>query len=234
MTRDSSCIDPVCTIRTYSGEACRHEHNHAQIMMPLQGRMDLEISGRSLFTDTSCGMVVPAGAAHCFEAQAGTRMLVIDAPEQAGLERLRRFAITPSCRALVDMGDVARQLSVLLQLPLVLARRGIDLGRLDAALDGALHEDWAIARMASLFFLSPQRFHARLRELTGMTPGAYLRKRRLDAAVKAIARGVPLELAALDVGYRSASALAFALSRDRQVGARELRRQAGGRTRVSR
>ena len=81
--------------------------------------------------------------------------------------------------------------------------------------------------MAALVHLSAQRFHARWLELTGKTPQQWLRDLRLDAAEVALARGESLETTALRCGYQSASALAFALRRERQVGARDLRRKPG-------
>ncbi|GAA0223503.1 AraC family transcriptional regulator [Castellaniella daejeonensis] len=220
-------LEPVSTLRDYDGQAHVHIHDHAQVMMPLAGRMELEIDGHALFTDPSCGMLIPAGARHAYCAQPGTRILVIDAPESRGLEKLRRFALTPACRALGSQGDAARQLALLLDLPTVLAsRRGLDLARLDAALAQALHESWPTARMARLFNLSPQRFHARLLELTGRTPGDHLRALRLERASQALARGATLEVVAAQVGYRSGSALAYALRRDRGTGVRSLRQTA--------
>jgi AraC-like DNA-binding protein/mannose-6-phosphate isomerase-like protein (cupin superfamily) len=210
-------------IRRYTGEYLHHEHEHAQIMFALQGRMELEIGGRCAFADTSCGMVIPAGVKHGFLASIDVRMFVIDLPAHVDIGKKRSFAVTAACRKSVRLADATLQLAQVMQAPRVLARRGIALNRLDAALNGALHEAWSTVRMAQLFFLSPQRFHARLLELTGLTPQTYLRERRFDAAERLLRRGVPLETTAQQVGYRSASALSFALKRDRKTSTRQLR-----------
>ena len=139
------------------------------------------------------------------------------------MDRVRRFAVPPQARA-EPPADAAAHLALLLQAPRVLARRGLDLDLLRAAVEGALHQGWPTARMAALFLLSPQRFHARLLELTGHTPQQWLRARRLDVAERALARGQSLEATALRTGYASASALAYALRRERGQGARVLRR----------
>ena len=211
------------SIRRYSGEHESHVHDHAQVLFALAGRMALEVAGRALFADVSTGLVIPAGVEHGYLAPREVRMLVIDAPDGAGLDRVRRFAVTADCRRFAGPAQVALQLAAVLGAPDILARRGIDLARLDATLDAALHEPWTTARMAALSCLSAQRFHARLLELTGQTPQARLRERRLDAAQRLLQRGVALEATALQVGYRSASALCFALRRERGVGARGLR-----------
>jgi len=210
-------------IRRYAGEYLNHEHAHAQIMFALRGRMELEIGGRSAFADTSCGMVIPAGVIHGFLASTDVRMFVIDLPAHHDVGQRRSFAVTPACRKSIGLADATLQLAQVLQAPRVLARRGIDLARLDAALEGALHETWSTARMAKLFFLSTQRFHARLLELTELTPQTYLRHRRFDMAERLLCHGVPLETTAQQVGYRSASALSFALKRDRKISTRQLR-----------
>jgi len=211
-------------VRRYNGEYQSHAHDHVQIMFGLQGRMELEVAGHSAFADASCGLLIPAGVHHGFLASQDTRMFVIELPAQHELGRARSFAVTAACRDSVARGDARLQLALVLQAPRILARRGIELAQLDGTLSKALFEAWSTQRMAALFFLSPQRFHARLLELTGQTPQDYLRRLRLDAAQRLLRQGLALDTTALQVGYRSASALSFALRRDRQLGARDLRR----------
>lgn len=150
-------------------------------------------------------------------------MFVIELPHLAGFNQVQRFAATSACHESVHLGDVTLQLAQVLQAPRVQVRRGIDLTQLDGALDESLHEPWSTARMAQFFFLSPQRFHARLIEITGQTPQNYLRSRRFDTAERLLRQGMSLETTAMCVGYRSASALSFALKRDRQLSTRRLR-----------
>ncbi len=215
--------EPQLSVRSYSGEQTVHSHDYAQVLFAWRGRMDLEVGASADFADSSCGLVIPAGCTHAYAASPDLRMVVIDVAPEPGLDRTRRFVVTPGLRQLAAAGRAERLLDEILQAPRAGVRRGIALDALGAMLAGALHEDWTTARMAELCRLSPQRFHARLLELTGQAPQAWLRDLRLDEAQRLLRRGLTLEAAAARVGYASASALAHALRRDRELGVRALR-----------
>ncbi|AVS60541.1 cupin, partial [Paracidovorax avenae] len=87
-----------CTLRHYSGEHAAHAHDHAQVLVGLQGRMELEVDGRAAFVDASCGILIPAGARHGYLASPGARFCVVDAAAQPGMDRLRRFAVPAQAR----------------------------------------------------------------------------------------------------------------------------------------
>ena len=215
---------PLLSIRSYSGEQTVHEHDYAQVLFAWRGRMDIEVGAAADFSDSSCGLIIPAGVTHAYAASPDLRMVVMDVPMQRGLDRARRFPVTAGVRALVDASNADDLLAAILDAPRAGVRRGIALDRLQAELAGALHEPWTTARMAERCLLSPQRFHARLLELTGRSPQAWLRVLRLDEAQRLLRRGLTLEAAAARVGYATASALATALRRERGVGGRTLAR----------
>ncbi len=223
MSDPATPLEPQLSIRSYSGEQTVHAHDHAQVLFAWRGRMEIEVGAAAAFSDSSCGLIIPAGVTHAYAASPGLALVVIDAPAERGLDRPRRFAVTPGVRALAAGTRADRLLDAILQAPRAGVRRGIALERLRATLASTLHEPWTTARMAERCRLSPQRFHARLLELTGLAPQAWLRELRLDEAQRLLRRGLTLEAAATRVGYASASALAHALRRDRALGAKALR-----------
>jgi AraC-like DNA-binding protein len=219
-----SCpAEPQLSIRTYSGEQSVHSHDHAQVLFAWRGRMELQVGATAGFSDSSCGLIIPAGVTHAYLASPDLRMVVIDAAPARGLERARRFAVTAGVRELAAGADAGGLLDAILQAPRAGVRRGLALDRLRIELAKALHEPWTTARMAERCLLSPQRFHARLLELTGCSPHAWLRGLRLDEAQRLLRRGLTLEAAAARVGYRSASALAHAMRCERATRVRDLR-----------
>lgn len=225
MPHASPLLEPHYSVRRYDGVHHAHAHDFAQILYALDGRMELDIAGRAASVDAVGGIVIPAGTGHGYCAERGARIAVIDVPDQPGLSRLRRFQVPAPWRAAAPMADaLLANLALALQAPRLLARRPLDLARLRQRVQSALHEDWPTARLAALCHLSPQRFHARLLELAGAPPQAWLRALRLDQAQRWLAQGRSLEATALACGYASASALAYALRRERGVGARALRR----------
>ena len=223
MSDPAALHEPQLSIRAYSGEQTVHEHGYAQVLFAWRGRMDIEVGASADFSDNSCGLIIPAGVTHAYAASPDLRMVVVDAPMQRGLDRARRFPVTAGVRALVGQAGADDLLAAILGTPRAGVRRGLALDRLQAELAVALHEPWTTARMAERCLLSPQRFHARLLELTGRSPQAWLRALRLDEAERLLRRGLTLDAVAARVGYATASALAHALRRDRELGVRALR-----------
>ena len=219
----SALLQAQTSVRSYSGEHQAHAHGHAQILFALQGRMELEVDGKASFVDSASGMVIPAGIDHGYLAQPKTQVFVIDAPMEQGLDRLRRFAVPPPLRFPLSDLSAAAQMALVLQAPSLLQRRGIDLRQLQQQVQATLHEAWPTARLAAQMHLSVAQFHARFVELAGCTPQDWLRNLRLDAATQQLRQGAALEATALRCGYASASALAYALRRERGVTSRQLR-----------
>lgn len=241
---------PQGSLRTYLGGHAPHAHSHAQVLLGVEGGLALEVDGRSAWVDATAGLVIPAGATHGFESRAGARVWVVDAPACLGLDRLRAFALppgwtaNPGCDSSPGQGtgtdagtgtasradgqtgiclSAAQVLDTLDQAARVQVRRPVEVARLQAAVADTLHQPWPVQRMAALYCLSVPRFQVRWQALTGLSPQAWLRGQRLDAAQRQLKAGWPLETVALQVGYRSASALLFALRRDRGQTTRNLR-----------
>jgi AraC-like DNA-binding protein len=218
-------------VRHYGAEGGRHAHEHAQVLLGLEGTLQMEVEGRAAWVDAACGLVVPAGATHAYRAERAARVLVLDCAPGPATERLRRFALPPDWqarwlhRAAAPHALADTLLERVAGAPTLAARRRIDLAALAERIDADLARRWTVADLAAACCLSPQRLRARFAEALGLAPLEFVRARRLDRAAQLLRQGLALDAVALQVGYGGASALSAALRRERDTGARELRRR---------
>lgn len=208
------------SLRRYRGDHGAHAHEHAQLLFGLQGSLEVEVDGRLARVDAETGLIVPAGARHASLARRGALVWVLDAPVAHGLERWRAFRLPAPLAPCLPTDTL---LALATGAPRALPRRRLDPALLAAQVRQHLHEPWPAARLAAACALSLPQFHARWPALTGATPQAWLRGLRLDEAERLLRAGRTAEAVAARVGYASASALLFALRRERGLGARALR-----------
>lgn len=210
----------IAELRRYSGDHGSHKHAHAQLLFGVDGCLDVEVDGHVMRVDATTGLIVPAGATHASSSRHGAKVWVVDAPASREFDRVRPLALDAgrpqeiSAGQWLELGRTARRAA---------PRRKLDVAVLERMVATTLHEDWPIERMADVFALSAPQFHARWRQLTGQTPQGWLRERRLDEAQRLLRAGWLVDAVAVQVGYASASALLYALRRDRGIGSRELR-----------
>lgn len=213
--------DAEASVRVYLGDYAPHDHEHDQVLVGQRGSLALEVGGHSALIDATSGLLIPAGMSHAYLATTRAEVLVVDCRDEVTGGRLRHFAVPPAWRQRgIGAQELVRELA---GLPLRQPRRRLDLDALEGRVRLELHRAWTNDGLAALCHFSPQRFRARFAECTGLSPMAWVRRLRLDEAERQLTAGVPVETAALAVGYASASALCFALRRDRDTGARRLR-----------
>ncbi|ASJ70917.1 helix-turn-helix domain-containing protein [Granulosicoccus antarcticus] len=218
MSESAQTLDGM--VRLYSGDYAAHSHDYSQILFGMSGCLELQLEGRAARVDATTGLVVPAGYQHSYCSYSDSRVWVVDTALYRDLDKPRAFHLPldwqPSSKAVEVLAGVNAS-------PRVLQRRGVNPLLLEAKVGEFLHEAWPIARMAAFYALSVPQFHRRWKTLTGQTPQAWIRALRLDQAQSLLQAGHSLEAVASQVGYCSASALCYALQRDRGLGARELR-----------
>ena len=230
------------SIRTYSAAVSRHTHDYHQLILPVEGRMEIDVGGIAGRVDGEGAALVVGGTAHGFRAEGQNRFLILDLTGgRRGVALpdpvLRRacgrpfFAVDQGLSHLV--GYLAHTLGGRM-LPPALAHHAIDLV-VDAVMQageetsgdpaveraiGLIHacfaEPLTVAVLAKAAGLSPSVLHERFRRSTGRTPIAYLQDVRLDAAELLLRRSRrSIAGIALSVGFSDQTALTRSLRRRR-------------------
>ena len=230
MTKPSHAADTL-SVRQYGASHGSHDHVHFQVLVGLEGVLELEVAGRGQRVGVGQGVVVPPGERHDFEARHGARCLVLDS-HASGWARARATP-TPVTLALARyLAEAcahglprAQALgpALLLESWLPEATPASTTPRARRAIDWAALADWArerwavqsveVAELAARVHLSPAQFAARCRDELGQSTQGWLRGLQLEQARQLRAQGLPVAEAARRSGYRSPSALTAALRR---------------------
>ena len=231
-------------IRHYGGEARAHAHEHHQIVLPLQGALEMEIEGRADAVTDAKAALISARQRHSFQGASENAFLVVDldpaAPTLDGRrDRFWEFATAAPFVALDrplsglcgylsaaaedgQLGGIQAGFAEALLIDALGRRMGLEPTPLPHALAEALafidhHIDQpiSVARVAQAAGLSASRFHELFRLRFAMSPGRYILTQRLRRAASLLERtDRPLAAIALGAGYADQSAFTRAFRRD--------------------
>lgn len=220
------------SVRDYGTSHGSHDHDHFQILVGLNGVLELEVAGRGQRIAAGDGCVVPPGERHDFEGRGATRCLVLDShdPAWARASAAAPAGVQPLARYLADAVSAglprATQLGAgllleawlppgpLLHSPAERHRRPIDWASLSQWLQPRWQLPLTVADLAARVHLSSPQFTARCQAEQGESPMQWLRRQRLGQARIWRAEGSSVADAARRAGYRSPSALTAALRRE--------------------
>ncbi|HXR02796.1 MAG TPA: AraC family transcriptional regulator, partial [Pseudomonas sp.] len=100
-------------IRSYERENPHHSHDHAQLVLPVRGLMEIDVDGRGGCIDQSLAALVTPGSVHSQLSHADSRFLVLDcAPTLLATLQMGRLAqktfvpISPATRRLIEFAEL--------------------------------------------------------------------------------------------------------------------------------
>ena len=65
-------------LRSYHTESCSHEHDFAQLVLPVSGSMELEVGHYAGVVNDDIGVYIAPNEQHCFAGSQKNLFLVID------------------------------------------------------------------------------------------------------------------------------------------------------------
>ncbi|WP_143684479.1 AraC family transcriptional regulator [Variovorax sp. KK3] len=217
------------SLRRYGASRGSHAHDHFQVLVGLEGVLDLEVEGRGLRLGAGEGHVVAPGDRHDFESLDGSHCLVLDTPlalwspfagQGPHAPRLLPLArYLAECLASPTPSPLALHHAPALLLeawgPANATPRGrtIDWAALASWAQARWHQPLGVADLAAFACLSPSQFAQRCRDEQGMSAMHWLRAQRLLQARQLRGSGMSVAETARRTGYRSPSALTAALRR---------------------
>lgn len=233
-------------LRSYRAETLTHSHDFPQMVLPVAGRIELDIGGRQGMADAANGAFVEPHARHATSAAGNNSVIVLDlAPTMLSAELMERLALRPFIALSPATGKLLDFMALTMAqqtapaplqhwLPLLLdtlanvaPRAHSRLHALMAKIEADPGRAWPVADMAAAAAISPSRLHEWFQQETGTSPRAWLAEVRVRRACELLrASALPLSEIAQRCGYGDQSALTNAMRKLRDTTPAAYRRAA--------
>jgi AraC-like DNA-binding protein len=220
-------------LRSYAGVPYAHDHPHHQVVLALEGQLEMEIGGREGRVDGSRGALVPAGMLHAFTGVGRNRFVTLDIDPSSNEAPLRLlstgqpyFAISRAVEHLLAYVGTRREAlggdadHVAPLLAAALSETETNAPAPEAVLKATEYIRRAYPRpitcddTAKAAGISTAHLHGLFKQWLGVTPGRYLGEIRLDRAKDRLAGSAePIVEIALGVGFSEQSAFTRAFRR---------------------
>lgn len=185
MYRDSPEL-PASIERSYPLDCLSDTHDFHQLLVGLDGRVDVEIEGRAAAVAPGSVCVIPAAATHHYLGlDADNRCRVLDLPVgephlETLFDRIRFLRLAPEeGRGLDDDALLSR----LTEAPPLTGPR-LNMARLTRRVQADPAAAWNLARLAEASRLSERQLRRSLTSLTGLSPWQWLTRQRLVLAAR--------------------------------------------------
>ncbi|WP_455921794.1 helix-turn-helix domain-containing protein [Pseudomonas putida] len=223
---------PNLEIRSYAQESPNHQHDFAQLVLPIGGRMQIDVGGLGGVIDQSLAALIMPGSSHSQLTEAHNRFLVLDCEPKA-LETIQLdclaqkiyVPISPATRRLIEFAELVgnEQLSIAARqlVPLLLsslsnanAQYPSPIEQLIARLRAHPGAAWSNEAMARAASMSTNQLHHRFQQLFGRSPQAWLTDLRLHEARRLLGTTLlPIADIALRVGFSDQAAMTRTMQR---------------------
>ena len=217
-------ISDRLSIRSYISQSRQHKHDYHQIVLPLQGVIEMKMGEFDGKVSVGDAFVIHAGLNHAFSADEAARFLVVDLsqlPPNLCHAQTQKFLLSPATLAYVQFAGLQlmsktnahlenAMCGMLLQL---LEQQGQQL-RIDPRIASVISEiqqdisqNWSVERLAKLSFLSPTQFKTVFKSNLGQTSQQFVLQLRMEKAKALLTHtDLPVQLIGEKVGFSNPSA----------------------------
>lgn len=232
---------------SYTGRRPDEAHAHAQIVLALEGEMEIEVGGINAKLDADHCAFVPSGVIHSQQVDKQNKFLVLNCnedelcnsivepladriflPVAASTRQLLDFAVTVQHEDIPLSNIVEHWVQLLLASlsPSALSMPWTIFSNMVNRVENSLDQPWSVKMMAEQVGLSQSRFYAVFQKRFKKTPQEWLTDLRIKKAQRWLAvTDLPIADLALRVGYSDQSVLTRVMRRTTGLTPAAYRRQ---------